>query len=130
MIGIKSGWGSLKAVMGNVDYEIPSEMSHDIVGYVRFDLGDLSFDPGRENLSLDTKTKETLIAKMEEVRSQLKDYLIKEIEKEPTIYDYVETMEYGKAHEISFIMLVLSFVLLALVYKLNRNWELVKGGES
>jgi len=47
-----------------------------------------------------------------------------------SIYDYVETMEYGKAHEISFIMLVLSFVLLALVYKLNRNWELLKGGES
>ena len=93
MIGIKSGWGSLKAVMGNVAYEIPSEMSHDIVGYVRFDLGELSFDPGRENLSLDTKTKETLTAKMEEVRSQLKDYLIKEIEKEPTIYTKAVKLE-------------------------------------
>ena len=46
------------------------------------------------------------------------------------IYNHVETMEYGKAHEISFIMLFLSFGLLALVHKLNRKWELVKGGES
>ena len=35
------------------------------------------------------------------------------------IYSHVETMEYAKAHEISLIMLFLSLVLLALVYKLS-----------
>ena len=44
------------------------------------------------------------------------------------IYSHVETMEYAKAHEISLIMLFLSLALLALVYKLNRKWELSKGG--
>lgn len=84
-IGLQHGWAQLKAVMGNVAYDIPSEFS-DLSGYVRFELGDLSFDPGRENLSLDDKTRNALTNTITTVLLKLKDYLVDEIEKEPTPY--------------------------------------------
>ncbi len=37
------------------------------------------------------------------------------------IYDYVEAMEYGKAHHLSAAMLLFSFCLLWLIYGLNRQ---------
>jgi len=70
--GMTNSWGSMVAVMGNISYKIPYELDEfRNEGYLRFDLGELSFDSGRENLALDTKTKEALVAKFEKVRNGL-----------------------------------------------------------
>ncbi|NIP72257.1 MAG: molybdate ABC transporter permease subunit [Gammaproteobacteria bacterium] len=40
------------------------------------------------------------------------------------IYDHVETLEYAQAHALSAALLVFSFLVLFLVYRLNRKWRL------
>ncbi|HLA75371.1 MAG TPA: molybdate ABC transporter permease subunit [Gammaproteobacteria bacterium] len=45
-----------------------------------------------------------------------------------TIYDHVESLEYGQAHLLSIGLLIFSFVTLSLVYSLNRRWRLVPSG--
>lgn len=40
------------------------------------------------------------------------------------IYDHVEALEYGQAHALSAILLVLSFLMLLAVYGLNRRFRL------
>ena len=42
------------------------------------------------------------------------------------IYDHVESLEYGQAHLLSGALLLLSFLLLMLVYALNRRFSVVK----
>jgi molybdate transport system permease protein len=42
------------------------------------------------------------------------------------IYDHVEALEYGQAHLLAGILLAISFVLLVLVYALNRNFRFGK----
>jgi molybdate transport system permease protein len=42
------------------------------------------------------------------------------------IYDHVEALEYGQAHVLSGGLLVLSFLLLVVIYGLNRKMALVK----
>ena len=42
------------------------------------------------------------------------------------IYDHVEALEYGRAHLLSALLLLLSFVLLVVVYALNRRFRLVR----
>jgi molybdate transport system permease protein len=37
------------------------------------------------------------------------------------IYEHVETMRYGDAHLLSALLLVFSFIVLALVYAANRT---------
>ncbi len=39
------------------------------------------------------------------------------------IYEYVESLEYGMAHRLSLLLLFFSFVVLWLVYGLNRRWR-------
>jgi len=43
------------------------------------------------------------------------------------IYDHVENMEYDQAHLLSAVLLLFSFSVLALVYRLNRNWGRLDG---
>lgn len=40
------------------------------------------------------------------------------------IYDHVETLEYSQAHQLSVVLLVFSFVVLVVVYSINRRWRL------
>jgi len=40
------------------------------------------------------------------------------------IYEYVETLEYGLAHQLSLGLLMFSFLVLLIVYALNRRWQL------
>lgn len=75
--------GTTKALMGNVAYNIPSEYLY-MSGYIRFNLGDLSFDPGRENLTLDAKTISILRDKIKHVKDNLADDVVKMIETLPT----------------------------------------------
>ncbi|MBO1518847.1 molybdate ABC transporter permease subunit [Oceanisphaera pacifica] len=42
------------------------------------------------------------------------------------IYDHVETLQYGQAHLLSGILLVLSFSILLAVYALNRRFSVVR----
>jgi molybdate transport system permease protein len=43
-----------------------------------------------------------------------------------SIYDHVEVLEYGQAHMLSGVLLVLSFVLLLSVYALNRRFHILR----
>jgi hypothetical protein len=68
------GWNSLSAVMGGVSYEIPSSINvPNVTGYLKFNMGEISFDAGRESLSLDDKTIDAIKAKCEKVKDTLKD---------------------------------------------------------
>lgn len=42
------------------------------------------------------------------------------------IYDHVETLQYGQAHVLSGLLLVLSFTILLAVYALNRRFAVVR----
>ena len=42
------------------------------------------------------------------------------------IYDHVEALEYGQAHWLAGGLLVLSFLLLLLVYGVNRRFSVVR----
>ncbi|MDQ7081350.1 MAG: molybdate ABC transporter permease subunit [Paracoccaceae bacterium] len=43
------------------------------------------------------------------------------------IYEHVETLEYAQAHALSALLLVFSFVVLALVYSINRRFPVAAG---
>lgn len=76
-------YGTTKAVMGNVAYSIPENIIN-CCGYIKFNIGDLEFDPGREKLSLDTKTFEFLKNKVQEVKAKIGDKVKEELNLLPT----------------------------------------------
>jgi hypothetical protein len=87
--GISSNMSDLYAVMANVAYKIPYEVSRDfdIGGYIQFEIGteeQIAFDTGRENLSLDNETIRRVNKKINEVKVELAKDAITEIEKQPT----------------------------------------------
>ena len=70
--GLTASWGSMYALMGNIAYKIPDELEEfGTKGYLKFDLGELSFDTARENLAMDDKTKQAIKAKFQEVKGKL-----------------------------------------------------------
>ena len=70
--GLTASWGSMYALMGNIAYKIPDELDEFATkGYLKFDLGELSFDTARENLAMDDKTKQAIKAKFQEVKDKL-----------------------------------------------------------
>ena len=86
--GLKNTWGDVFAVMGNIAYAIPRELDElGGQGYLKFELGELSFDTGRENLAMDTKTKEALKAKFAAVKEALTADAIAQIKALPTAWD-------------------------------------------
>lgn len=88
-----TGYGSCKAIMGNVAYDIPYGYGLDIDGYIRFEIGDLDFDLGRESLSLDSKTIANLKARVEQVRDGMADHIISLIEAEDTEFKRARMFE-------------------------------------
>jgi len=82
-MSLKNNWGALYAVMGNVAYQIPDEFSRDLTGFIRFDIGELAFNAGREKLSLDDDTKLKLRKRIDDVQSQLAEIVFDKIEAEP-----------------------------------------------
>ena len=69
---LASGWGKMHALMGNIAYKIPDELDEfRTKGYLKFDLGELSFDTARENLAMDDKTKQAIKAKFKSVKDKL-----------------------------------------------------------
>jgi hypothetical protein len=79
-----TGYGRCKAVMGNVAYDIPHGYGLDLDGYIKFEIGDLDFDLGRESLSLDNKTIQNLKVRVDQVRSGMADHIVSLIEAEDT----------------------------------------------
>ena len=70
--GLTAGWGSMYALMGNIAYKIPDELDEfSTKGYLKFDLGELSFDTARENLAMDDKTKQAIKDKFKLVKDKL-----------------------------------------------------------
>lgn len=86
--GLTSSWGSMVAIMGNVAYTIPDELDEfDTDGYLRFDLGEISFDAGRESLSLDDRTKAAIKAKFQSVKNKLALEAEKQLNDLPTAWE-------------------------------------------
>ena len=70
--GLTASWGSMYALMGNIAYKIPDELDEfNTKGYLKFDLGELSFDTARENLAMDDKTKQAIKDKFQQVKDKL-----------------------------------------------------------
>jgi len=65
-------------VMGNVAYSYPNS------GYTHYlikaNIGDVNFDPGRENLTLDQKTKEFVKSKLDSIQKRFEDIARKELD--------------------------------------------------
>ena len=85
------------AVMGGVAYKIPPSllMSVDVnkkesirylSGYMNFNIGDLSFDIGRENLLMDNNTESKVKDKFLEVVNSLSRIIGDMINSKPTVY--------------------------------------------
>ena len=82
-----ASYGHTKALMGGVAYDIPDEIDQfNCEGYIKFDMGQISFDAGRESLSLDKKTKDAIATKSKKIKSRLYDLAIEQIEQEPTAF--------------------------------------------
>jgi len=93
--GFKNGYGSFYAVMGNVAYEIPDSFyrnnhyvkyGSNLSGYLKFEIGDLNFDPGRETLSMDTKTKEKLGLELGKFLGDVRTKIVEDITSCDTLF--------------------------------------------
>jgi len=85
---VREGYGGkLYAIMGNVAYEVESQYSISYhCTYIKFNIGELSFDPGRENLSYDQKTKKAIQEKVEYVKDNFHQDVIKSLQEEPNSF--------------------------------------------
>ena len=77
-----TGYGSLYARMGNVAYKIPTEYRSDLSGFINFEIGDLSFNAGREELSMDDSTKTLLKSRIQQVQDNLSQVVYDKLEAE------------------------------------------------
>ena len=77
-----TGYGYLYARMGNVAYKIPNEYQNNLSGFINFDIGDLSFNAGREELSMDDSTKTILKARIQQVTDSLAQTVYDKLEEE------------------------------------------------
>lgn len=95
--GFASNWGNCYAVMGGVRYEIPRNLVNiDCAGYLKFPIGSLSFDAGRESLTLDDKTIASVKKKWAEVRGKLNSLIVSKIESFPAPFEKArEAKKYG-----------------------------------
>jgi len=90
--GFRKAYNDLYAVMGNIAYRIDRELLSDsydlygIGGYIKFDLGELEFDTARENLANTPKVRDAIKSKMQEIKSEIRDIAIEQIEAEPTAF--------------------------------------------
>lgn len=93
--------GNLVAVMGNVAYDIPSNYSDVYLsGELLFNIGELSFTPGRETLAMDTKTINAIKAAVSKFRSNIVAHIESVVEQEPTEFKKLIAAEkYGSCYK-------------------------------
>jgi hypothetical protein len=76
-------WGNINCVMGNVGYSVSyKDIEHpfnDMELNLYFNIGELSFTPGRESLSFDKKTKEAVIAKLDLLKEKVSEVVQQQI---------------------------------------------------
>ena len=89
----KVEYNACVAVMGNVSYRIPYDWRFKFPIRVYFNIGDLSVNPGRESLSLDSKTKSILEVKLKEVQSVIPSVYIEELLKIQNDWDKLSFYE-------------------------------------
>jgi hypothetical protein len=80
-------YGRMVAVMGSVGYEIPSQLvdfSSD--GILYFELGELNFNPGREQLTLDDKTRTAIKDRYQKIKDEAVEMIFKTIDEEDTAW--------------------------------------------
>ena len=77
-----TGYGSLYARMGNVAYKIPHDYRSDLSGFINFEIGDLSFNAGREELSMDDSTKALLKSRIQKVTNNLSQVVYDKLDAE------------------------------------------------
>ena len=89
--GFTGGYGSMYAVMGNIAYEIDDDMlPHNFRGfdgYVKFELGDLSFDTARENLDDTDANKAAINDRLSDIHHDLVDDIHQMILSQPSDWD-------------------------------------------
>jgi len=78
-------YGRIVAVMGSVGYEIPSRLiDFSCDGILYFKLGELNFNPGREQLSLDDKTCAAIKERFQKIKAEAVEMILETIEEEDT----------------------------------------------
>lgn len=92
---VNSDYPQFFALMGGVAYQIQtselikhynnSSVYH-LSGFMKFNIGDLSFDIGRENLLMDNKTKAAIQEKFLKVVDGIKKYVAEQVESQPTLH--------------------------------------------
>ena len=99
--GFTGGYGSMYAVMGNIAYEIDDDMlPHNFRGfdgYVKFELGDLSFDTARENLDDTDGNKAAINDRLSDIHHDLVDDIHQMILSQPSDWDravFVERLSF------------------------------------
>ena len=134
--GMSPDWGKMVAIMGNITYTIPEELDEfQCDGYLKFELGELNFDSGRENLTMDDKTKEAIAAKFDEVKSKLSDETTKQIEALPTdwerakLADSLKLGQLGRRIKTDLNKYDLPTTHEEMIY-LKRNWRVTDKGET
>lgn len=95
--GICKQDGELLAVMGNVAYSIPSEISlPPVSGYIKFNNKDLPFEPGRESIRYTEAAEAKFKQKIAEITAKLAQDLKAEIETKKTDFKkkvYFQSLE-------------------------------------
>lgn len=91
---LNSSWGNMVALMGNIAYRIPDEIDTlNCSGLIRFELGEISFDTARENLSLDDKTRAAITDKIEKIKDEIGDEAIAKVAAEATPFKQAQMAE-------------------------------------
>jgi len=99
--GLTSEYGSLKAVMGNIAYNIPSSMTQsywNTKGYISFDLGELSFDTSRENLDVSDSNRKVIENKLRSIKKNIVSIASEKVDKLPNAFEkwkLSNTMNFG-----------------------------------
>lgn len=113
-------------VMGNVAYEVPESITDYNLQYgvyIRAEIGEVNFDPGREYVTLDKKTKEYLKAKIDSIFAKMESIARAELDSLKTPFErgklYTEkysSLKLKKLHQ-DYIQKVPDFVM----YKRNHD---------
>lgn len=87
------------AIMGNVEYNIPKDYNkYNLSGGVYFDMGSLSFNPGREELSLDANSITVLTDTLDKVYKSIVSDILIEVESETdTLSKIIKFYSYKKS---------------------------------
>ena len=78
-------YGRIVAVMGSVGYEIPTQLiDFSCDGILYFELGELNFNPGRETLTLDDKTRSAIKDRFQKIKAEAVEMILQTIDEEDT----------------------------------------------